>query len=345
MATTRALVPRGLPRPPPRTRARRRVPALRRAAPRDACAPEEPHLEDVLSSSGRTTDMARSLWAAALRVGDVAIDATAGNGHDTVALARLVARDDADAAGRVVAYDVQASAVASARARVTRELPPATAARVELRHASHDTMAADVPTPDSVGVVCFNLGYLPGADSDKSVTTTTDATVRAVTTATGLLREGGRRDGRRVRRARRRRGGNGRGVGVLCDPRSETVRRESSRGVEPEEQPAARRGASKDEPRVTRAGGRGFGRGASARPRPRARAMTRAALELRAQNRTPRGGRERDKQPPTHSEHAFLPSFLSFPFSLGRFRPATTKRLPLIAFFSPPQRRGRRRVE
>ncbi|EEH55164.1 uncharacterized protein MICPUCDRAFT_60159 [Micromonas pusilla CCMP1545] len=191
MATTRALVPRGLPRPPPRTRARRRVPALRRAAPRDACAPEEPHLEDVLSSSGRTTDMARSLWAAALRVGDVAIDATAGNGHDTVALARLVARDDADAAGRVVAYDVQASAVASARARVTRELPPATAARVELRHASHDTMAADVPTPDSVGVVCFNLGYLPGADSDKSVTTTTDATVRAVTTATGLLREGG----------------------------------------------------------------------------------------------------------------------------------------------------------
>ena len=213
--------------------------------------------------------MARSLWAAALRVGDVAIDATAGNGHDTVALARLVARDDADAAGRVVAYDVQASAVASARARVTRELPPATAARVELRHASHDTMAADVPTPDSVGVVCFNLGYLPGADSDKSVTTTTDATVRAVTTATGLLREGGvvtvvayvGHDGGAEEETAAV-------LAFLCDPRSETVRRESSRGVEPEEQPAARRGASKDEPRVTRAGGRGFGRGASARPRP-----------------------------------------------------------------------------
>ena len=42
-----------------------------------------------------------------------------------------------------------------------------------------------------VGVACFNLGYLPGADSDKTLVTETASTVRAVRSAVAALRPGG----------------------------------------------------------------------------------------------------------------------------------------------------------
>lgn len=51
------------------------------------------HFEDVILGSSRTTDMAHTLWRAVLRPGDTAIDATMGNGWDTLILAELVFGD------------------------------------------------------------------------------------------------------------------------------------------------------------------------------------------------------------------------------------------------------------
>ena len=209
------------PRPaarPPRQRARR-APVVASAASRSS-PPPPPHLEDVLLGSGRTTDMAHALWRAVARKGDLAVDATAGNGWDTAVLAELVLGDDGEEPGAVLAFDVQPSALASTRRRVDERLDAEKASRVRLVLDSHATLEAHVGEYEGarraaddeqivaarddarddgsssvasrgVGVACFNLGYLPGADSDKSVVTETTSTVRAVRAAIAALRPGG----------------------------------------------------------------------------------------------------------------------------------------------------------
>ena len=44
---------------------------------------------------------------------------------------------------------------------------------------------------DAVGVVCFNLGYLPGPTADKGVRTRRTTTVSAVASGVRVLRPGG----------------------------------------------------------------------------------------------------------------------------------------------------------
>ena len=171
------------------------------------------HFEDVIVTSSRTTDMAHTLWRAVMRPGDTVVDATMGNGWDTVALARILADLDASPAGdaskpgRVVAFDVQEDALTSTRARVREALTPDQASRVDLVLKSHERMEEHVRVPgvnaiddddddsgmetDAVGVVCFNLGYLPGPTADKEVRTRRTTTVSAVASGVRVLRPGG----------------------------------------------------------------------------------------------------------------------------------------------------------
>ena len=62
----------------------------------------------------RPTALAQQLLGPLIRPGDIVIDATAGNGHDTLFLAENVGPD-----GRVLAFDVQAVAIDSTRRRPT----------------------------------------------------------------------------------------------------------------------------------------------------------------------------------------------------------------------------------
>lgn len=64
--------------------------------------------------------------------GDIVIDATMGNGHDTQFLAELVGEN-----GHVYAFDIQESAVANTKER----LGEAYQARTTLFHKSHDKIA------------------------------------------------------------------------------------------------------------------------------------------------------------------------------------------------------------
>lgn len=114
-----------------------------------------------------------------VRAGDTVIDATMGNGKDTLFLAELVGES-----GHVFAFDVQQEALDRTRERL-REA--GCEARVTLLLAGHETMAEHVPGP--VAAVMFNLGWLPGALH--AVTTKTDTTLRAVEAAVGLLAPGG----------------------------------------------------------------------------------------------------------------------------------------------------------
>jgi predicted methyltransferase len=129
----------------------------------------------------RAIELAHLLVQQTLKSGDWVVDATTGNGHDTLWLAPCVGT-----LGRVYGFDVQEAALASAAQRVLG-LP-----QVTLIHSGHETLAAQLP-PEARGriaAVMFNLGFLPGAS--KAVTTKTDTTLAALGQALDFLAVGGR---------------------------------------------------------------------------------------------------------------------------------------------------------
>jgi threonine dehydrogenase-like Zn-dependent dehydrogenase len=110
----------------------------------------------------------------------VAVDATAGNGHDTVFLAHGVGP-----AGRVYALDIQDQALENTSRLVAAQ---GLTERVKLLKSGHQQMDRLIEGP--VDAVMFNLGYLPG--SDRSVVTTIDSTLAGIKAALSLTGPGGR---------------------------------------------------------------------------------------------------------------------------------------------------------
>lgn len=104
----------------------------------------------------------------------VLIDATAGNGHDTLFLARLAQ----SFCGEVLAFDVQQAALAVTRGHLAKA-----GLTARLICASHADMNEYVRS--SVAVVMFNLGFLPG--SDKAVVTRAEHTLAALRVAADVL--------------------------------------------------------------------------------------------------------------------------------------------------------------
>jgi 16S rRNA C1402 N4-methylase RsmH len=120
-----------------------------------------------------------------LKPGDAAIDATAGNGNDTVFMARLLT-----GGGHLYSMDIQQAALDHTRRKLEAE-PAESRERVSLHLGSHAYMASIVPPEHhgKVGAVMFNLGYLPG--QDHAVITTAESTLPALEAAFELLRPGG----------------------------------------------------------------------------------------------------------------------------------------------------------
>ncbi|WP_040950450.1 tRNA (mnm(5)s(2)U34)-methyltransferase [Gorillibacterium massiliense] len=125
-------------------------------------------------------------WVAErLGAGEPAIDATAGNGVDTLFLAK-----QSGARGTIYAFDIQAVALEQTQERISSE-NAGPLATVKLIHRSHDGMAEEVPSDHHgrIAAVMFNLGYLPG--SDQVVITNPASTLPALQAALGLLRKNG----------------------------------------------------------------------------------------------------------------------------------------------------------
>lgn len=108
------------------------------------------------------------------------IDATMGNGNDTLFLCRLAGEK-----GKVTAFDIQEEAVRKTR-RLLKEHKMEH--RAELVLAGHEYMdryaggrAADV--------ICFNFGYLPGGNHE--IATRPDTSIEAIEKGLGILKPGG----------------------------------------------------------------------------------------------------------------------------------------------------------
>jgi predicted methyltransferase len=117
-------------------------------------------------------DQSHKILANVIQPGDLAIDATVGNGHDTVFLAEAVGET-----GAVIGFDVQQQALENTK-RILQQKK--LQRRVRLRLQSHATIAGHIPAGMNHGIkaVMFNLGYLPG--SDKSVITRGSTTLTAL---------------------------------------------------------------------------------------------------------------------------------------------------------------------
>jgi predicted methyltransferase len=124
-------------------------------------------------------DKAHELVSARLCRGAIAIDATVGNGYDTLFLLQQVAPE-----GKVYGFDIQGSALESTRGRIKDSVLRNC---LTLFHHSHARMEEVLPKPyhGLINAVMFNLGYLPG--SDKSVITQAESTLTALAVASRLL--------------------------------------------------------------------------------------------------------------------------------------------------------------
>ncbi len=128
------------------------------------------------------TRIAQEVIAAYLAPGDLVIDATAGNGHDTLFLAEQVGPE-----GHVWAFDVQQSALDNTASLLTSSLLD----RVSLIRASHADLATHIPPERhrEIAALMFNLGYLPGGD--KRIITQATSTRAALQAGLRFLRPGG----------------------------------------------------------------------------------------------------------------------------------------------------------
>ncbi|MBE2906411.1 MULTISPECIES: tRNA (mnm(5)s(2)U34)-methyltransferase [Anoxybacillus] len=120
----------------------------------------------------RILPFARSLIDLAVKEGDIVVDATVGNGHDTLYLAERVGEY-----GHVFGFDIQAQAIENTTKRLHEHHIET---RVTLVQASHAELDAHIP-PEYKGRITgamFNLGYLPGGD--KQIVTKPNSTIAAI---------------------------------------------------------------------------------------------------------------------------------------------------------------------
>ena len=127
----------------------------------------------------RLTEKVHQILTNHLQEGDQALDATAGNGYDTLFLAKQVGPS-----GKVIAIDIQDCAI-----RTTKEKLKSAGLidRVKLVTEDHAQALSKLTASsrERISAITFNLGYLPG--SDKSIRTRADSTEKALTASVQLL--------------------------------------------------------------------------------------------------------------------------------------------------------------
>jgi len=100
--------------------------------------------------------------------GDIVIDATCGNGNDTIFLAKLVGQK-----GRVFSFDIQKIALERTEKKLKNL---GLTDRVELINDGHENL--DKYIKSNIKAVMFNLGYLPRGDHNFA--TKAETTIAAI---------------------------------------------------------------------------------------------------------------------------------------------------------------------
>lgn len=128
----------------------------------------------------KITETAMLLISPYILKGDTVVDATMGNGKDTLFLAELVGES-----GRVYSFDIQEQAIDHTRQLLTQSQKLND--NISLINDSHENI--DHYVKEEVAAAVFNLGYLPGGS--KEITTKGDTTVVALKKILTLLKKEG----------------------------------------------------------------------------------------------------------------------------------------------------------
>ena len=114
-----------------------------------------------------------------VKQGDTVIDATCGNGYDTLFLSELVGE-----MGKVYAFDTQQIAIERTQCLFEKH---SNCQNIKLINDTHENMIQYVKDP--ITCCMFNLGYLPKGSKD--ITTNGPTTVKAINTILPLLTKDG----------------------------------------------------------------------------------------------------------------------------------------------------------
>jgi SAM-dependent methyltransferase len=138
-------------------------------------------------------DLAHDYWQSILTTlspneNSIVVDATCGNGRDTLFLAQIGPSEKNRRKQRLIAIDKQPQAIENSKKLLQEQLPAESLSHIEFHTSCHSSFPADIP-PASVILIVYNLGYLPGGD--KNITTTLNTTLQSLQSALPLLRPGG----------------------------------------------------------------------------------------------------------------------------------------------------------
>lgn len=128
----------------------------------------------------QATEWVRHFVREQVREGDLCIDATMGNGHDTLFLAQLVGPS-----GHVTAFDIQEQALENTKKKLEQQGLVQNCTLLLQSHEHMDKYGKE----GTVSCVMFNLGYLPGGDH--RIATKASSTIRALKAGLKLLRKNG----------------------------------------------------------------------------------------------------------------------------------------------------------
>ncbi len=130
-----------------------------------------------MSQSINTIRLLQQSLQLSIKEGAFCIDATAGKGHDTLFLAKLVGES-----GHVVAMDIQPAALEASRRLLEKHQMQH---RVDLILDGHEHIK-QYAEAEKVDCIMFNLGYLPGGDHH--IATKADTTLQALEQGLDLLK-------------------------------------------------------------------------------------------------------------------------------------------------------------
>lgn len=130
-------------------------------------------------------ELAHQYWEELIKMGDIVVDATCGNGQDTLFLAKQAVTNDA---GILYAIDIQDQAIELTKKLLVANLPHELFERIKFIKGCHSIFPREI-IPESVSLIVYNLGYLPGGD--KHLTTMQDTTLMSIKNAFPLIKKGG----------------------------------------------------------------------------------------------------------------------------------------------------------
>ena len=128
-------------------------------------------------------NLAHAYWKKHLKPGMIVVDATIGNGKDTLILAKAVLENDK---GEIYGFDIQKQALVETNLYLEKHLGKKLLKKICLFNQSHENFD-DIKKP--LDLVVYNLGYLP--KGNKSITTMVRSTITSIQSACNLLNSQG----------------------------------------------------------------------------------------------------------------------------------------------------------